>query len=245
LGGSVYSNAELGFEDLLNFRASHFVTGNFVLTGAGVDHDVLASLASCYLSKAVEAPSVPYPASAFKGGEARLKASGLSAHVALAFKSGALGKNDAADVLAAVLNARLSSAHGGSCGAFSTAYSDVGLTGVYGMGDVTTIVDTLASTMKTIAAGLTAKEFEVAKTKVALSRALELESNEGTTGLTIAKAVAARLDPTAYALAPKKLTDQEVVECAKEALKAGLAYAALGPVGQLPRYDAVCKMLSV
>lgn len=249
MGSSLFSVANAEKVDaaaVSSFRATNFTASNLVVASQGLGVGELSSLAKCFTSGAATHAAPKAAASPFKGGDSRLRTDATTTLFALALPVSA-AHSAAAEVAAEVLSARLSSKEGVLAQGFATSYTDGGLVGVYAAAPATSAgsaVTSLAQDLKALAtAAPTANEIAAATAKIALQRALSIESS--CTSHIIAAAVA-KTTPAALVSAASAVTAEQVQSIIAAGAKSstGIAFASVGPTANLPRYDAITKILA-
>ncbi|KAJ1427301.1 Metalloenzyme, LuxS/M16 peptidase-like protein [Ochromonadaceae sp. CCMP2298] len=243
LGGSLFapSLSKLSVPSVLEYRAAHFVRSNLVVAGSGISKAALDALVEKGASQIPDGAAPTLAASAFVGGDAKVRTSGPS-QLALAFPvpGGDAGKPYM--VLHALLSAKLRSQQV-CASAFLTSFSGSagGLVGMQSAGSATDAAKYIAiavAELKAIASKC--PDIETLKQKVTLENFLALEG-ESTTAYLLAAHVSGANPASAGDV--RSVTTASVSAAASAALKAVPAYAVLGATAGTPSYAEILSML--
>mmetsp|Transcript_2002 Transcript_2002/g.4143 ORF Transcript_2002/g.4143 Transcript_2002/m.4143 type:complete len:435 (+) Transcript_2002:145-1449(+) len=243
LGGSRFAPnlSKLSVPSVLEYRAAHFVRSNLVVAGSGISHAALDALVEKSASQIPDGAAPTLAASAFVGGDAKVRTSGPS-QLALAFPvpGGDAGKPYM--VLHALLSAKLRSQQV-CASAFLTSFagSAGGLVGMQSAGSATDAAKYIAiavAELKAIASKC--PDIETLKQKVTLENFLALEG-ESTTAYLLAAHVSGANPASAGDV--RSVTTASVSAAASAALKAVPAYAVLGATAGTPSYAEILSML--
>lgn len=179
-------------EQLIGYMSEHYLAPRMVVAAAGgVDHDVMTALAGNAFSGLPVDEGTGHEPADYAGGESRETRELEQVHLVMGFRSLSFNDPDyyAAQVLSTVLGGGMSSrlfqevrekrGLAYSISAFSQAYQDVGLFGVYastGVGQVDELVDVVCDEISGVCNEITELEAERAKTQHKSGVLMSLES---------------------------------------------------------------------
>ena len=217
--------------EVMDFRNTHFKTGNLVISASGLSHETLKSLVDCHFHNMPEGKATSNPAP-YSGGDMKVRVDlDGETYMALGFPapSGA-----ASSLLAAKLQNKVAGLGG------VTAFSGNGMVGFYAKGDpvaASKVMETAIGELKALStnAGVT----EGDKAKITLSNFLALEGEDSCDALL--EAAIKGVDPKAAADV-RNISSGDVSACAKAALAGVPAYAVYGATAGTPSFSTVAKM---
>lgn len=250
-------------DQLKNWAAQKYVTGNAVLVGFGVQHDDLVRIAEEQFADAKSGAAATRGKSTYGGNsEARVDTAGAVSHVALGFEGAKAGTSDviAVGVLQHALGVGPSVKWGASTSlfgqklasvikapaaltAFSAHYADTGLFGVMavsGSQDIGCVAGAARDVLKDVASkGLSKADIARGKAQLKLSVLVAAESAE-----TIIEDMGAQVLSTGKILSPADMVkaidsmpDAAINEVVKRVLSSKPTLAAVGDLAYCPRLD--------
>lgn len=245
LGRALFSTdnlAKFSSEDLWKFYEQYVNSANLALVGSGLEHSQLNDIANQFFGQLPAGQAVEREAAKYVGGEVRVKKPSNVAHVALGFSAGGKKSGDygAAQVLQALLKARIGSK---KVHPFLASYDDasiVGLSGVASSAEAGAMVDSFVAEMKKIASAAPSnEELNAAKNIAAFSADNTQNSRQGRMAV---------LGALAFSQAPLQgqiegVSAKSVQEVAQKALASRPSVAAVGKVSNVPRIDAIVSKL--
>ncbi|CCI39858.1 unnamed protein product [Albugo candida] len=250
LGRPVYSLDNLerfDGETLWNFYDSHINKSNSAITGYGIKHELLTSMATAYFSELpTSSTTSETPAAKYVGGEYRVKnLSQAHTYVALGFQTGGRSSNDFAtcQVLKALLTSRL---RGTNLQSFLVGYDDVGLFGAMGYAspeEAGALVDRLTTELKKIASNLSSqKELDAAKSMATLNVLNESNVRSSRMALLGSAAFAQSSVPTQNS-SFDGVTANSIMHLAHQSLKKTPSLASVGRLSNVPHLQEVLPKL--
>ncbi|KAI9319910.1 Metalloenzyme, LuxS/M16 peptidase-like protein [Dichotomocladium elegans] len=262
LGNSVFADAHsrVSNDDVKQYAAQLFNTGNIALVGSGLSLDTVQKFAETYFNGVPAGSQVQTSATKYYGGEARVESNGANQYV-LAFEGAPLNSTEyaAAQVLRFALGGERPVQHAAPSGllgevsakfnaaeikAFNVGYSDAGLFGVYVSGtsaEVASAVAAAAEQLKGLSKALSEADFAraVAQAKFAATAGFESRLDRLDTVGAQALLAGKYTSVAEAAAAIDSLSASDVAKVAEKLLSGKATGVAIGELYSLPYADSL------
>lgn len=261
-------------EVVKEFVSMNYVAPRMVLSGSGVDHKQLLTLAEPLLSVAPSGPVIEEPASHYVGGDWRQFSAGPLTHAVLAFEYAGGWRDVKGSVAMTVLQYLLggggSFSAGGpgkgmhsrlytrvlnqhhwvhNCTAVTSIYNTTGLVGIFASGEsahAEEMIAILCREMEAVASDIPTEELERAKAAATSSILMNLESRA-----VVSEDIGRQIltyghrKPIADFVAEiKAIKASDIKTAVGKLLKSPPTMATLGDIANVPRYELVAKRFS-
>jgi hypothetical protein len=243
LGNTIYPDnmKKLHVEDVMAYRAKHFVSDNIVVAGSGISMESLKGMVDCYFHNMPSAKPTT-TSSAFCGGDVKVRTDlDGETYLAVGFPLPEAAKLLPYQVLYSHLSSVLAS-QGFPKYAIDTFYepsASGGLFGIISKGHTGAAVENLTKALGAFK-GLASSSDASHAMKVTMSNMNKLEGS-GSSKFLLQSAIS-NIAPEALADA-RKVSAGDVQAAAKGSLSAGVAYAVYGATVGTPNHSSIAAML--